>query len=503
MSSRTENSIKNVKFGILLQFSNIILRFAVRTVFVYSLGPKYLGIGSVFNNIFSILSLAELGIGTAIAYDMYKPVSINDTYKIKQLLDFYRKFYYGIGGLIIAAGVCILPFLDFILSDVHDVENITLIFILHIIYSSSSYFFAHYRSLFSAYQLERINSSNTMFFSYFQTGGEMIALITTHSYISYMLIQIICTIFSNYILRIKAKRRFELINTKVKPLSKSEIKGIMSNAMSMLSIKIGQTVITSTDNLVISALLSTVLVGIYGNYSMIISVLLSTTFVLENSVMASIGNLCTDNNDVQKYSVFKKIRCGYSCLYGVMCSCLVALLNPFIELWLGRKYLLSFYIVILVVLNFYLLGIRQPLEAYIYADGLFRHFRVKPWAEAIINLTVSIVLAQNLGIAGVFMGTAISHFLTTFWFDAYIVYKYSFGKKLVEYMKLYLVNITWTVISVAVSCVLFNYIYDRTILSFILSVMAVFIASVGICYIFNCRNDEFNELRKRLLKGKN
>lgn len=503
MSSRTENSIKNMKYGVLLQLSNIILRFAVRTVFVRSLGVKYLGIGSVFNNIFSILSLAELGIGTAIAYDMYKPVSVGDTYKIKQLLDFYRKFYYGIGGLIIAAGICIIPFLDCILSDIQDIRHITLIFILHIVYSSSSYFFAHYRSLFSAHQLERINSANTLLFSYIQTGGEILALALTHSYTAYMSIQIICAILSNYMIRMKAKKRFKLINMKVGPLSRDDIKGIMSNAVNMLSIKVGQTVITSTDNLVISVFLGTVLVGIYGNYSMIISVLLSTTFVIENSVVASIGNLCTSHNYVQKYSVFQKIRCGYSCLYGVMCSCLVALLNPFIELWLGREYLLDFSITILIVLNFYLLGIRQPLEAYIYADGLFRHFKIKPWVEAAINLTVSVMLARNLGIAGVFMGTSISHILTTFWFDAYIVYRYSFDKKITEYIRMYFRNLIWTIVSVFASYILFHYMYARTIISFVISATAVFVVSGVVCCLFNCRNEEFRELLKHFLKGKN
>lgn len=208
MNSRTDNTIKNIQYAILMQIVNILIRFIVRTTFIHSLGIAYLGLGNVFNNILNVLSLAELGIGTSIIYDMYKPIAENNTYLISQLLYFYRKIYAFIGWLIISIGLIIIPFLPYFLTDIYMFENVYLIYLLHVIYSSSSYFFAHYRSLFTAYQLERINSKNTTVIMLLRTAGEIFVLIVTRDYIYYIFVQVVITIWGNYLIMKKAKKCF-------------------------------------------------------------------------------------------------------------------------------------------------------------------------------------------------------------------------------------------------------------------------------------------------------
>ncbi len=495
MSSRTDNTIKNIKYAIIMQIINIVIRFIVRTTFIYSLGVAYLGLGNVFNNILNVLSLAELGIGASIIYDMYKPIAENNTYLISQLLHFYRKIYTLIGILILSIGLIIMPFLPYLLTDIYIFEKVYLIYLLHIIYSSSSYFFAHYRSLFTAYQLERINSKNTTIIMLLRTAGELFVLIITRNYIYYMLVQIAITIWGNYLIMKKAKKMFPKIMRKVKNLDNIKVKNIFYNAFNMLSIKVGQTILNSTDNILISMCISTVISGIYGNYNMITQILLSTMFMLETAISASIGNLCTENNCEKKYYVFQRIRFGYSFLFGIMSTCLFILINPFIELWLGQEYLLNNITVLIIVINFYLSGIRQPLEAFINADGLFRHFKIKPWIEVFINLSVSIIAVRLYGLIGVFIGTTVSYIFTTLWYDAYVVYKYSFSKKTNLYFTLFLGNLFLTFISMGILYFIKLHITHITFSSFIILSFVSFLVSFFIFTFIYFKTSEFQDIK--------
>lgn len=501
MNSRTDNTIKNIQYAILMQIVNILIRFIVRTTFIHSLGIAYLGLGNVFNNILNVLSLAELGIGTSIIYDMYKPIAENNTYLISQLLYFYRKIYAFIGLLIISIGLIIIPFLPYFLTDIYMFENVYLIYLLHVIYSSSSYFFAHYRSLFTAYQLERINSKNTTVIMLLRTAGEIFVLIVTRDYIYYIFVQVVITIWGNYLIMKKAKKMFPQIMQKVEKLDNIKVKNILHNALNMFSIKVGQTVLSSTDNILISAYISTIISGIYGNYNMITQLLLSTLFMLETAISASIGNLCTENknNYSKKYYVFQRIRFGYSFLLGIMSTCLFILFNPFIELWLGQKYILNNMTVLIIVINFYLSGIRQPLEAFINADGLFRYFRIKPWIEIFINLTLSIIAVKLWGLIGIFIGTTISHILTTLWYDAYVVYKYSFSQKVRLYIALFLKNIFLTLISMGIVYFVKSHIIHVTFVSFMSLSFISFLVSFSIFTLVYFKTSEFQDIKLLLI----
>ena len=69
-----------------------------------------------------------MGIGNAIIYSMYKPLAVGDEEKIKSLMSLYKKTYIAIGIFIAVAGLCLIPFLDFIIKDPPKIqENLTLI----------------------------------------------------------------------------------------------------------------------------------------------------------------------------------------------------------------------------------------------------------------------------------------------------------------------------------------------------------------------------------------
>ena len=130
-TSRTKSSIKNMLLATIAQIVTIFSKFFVQTVFIKFLGSEYLGLNGLYTNILTMLSLAELGVGNAIIFSMYKPIAKNDIEKVKSLSQLYKKSYTIIGAAIFLIGVCLIPFLPFIIKDIPSVkENVVLIYFL-------------------------------------------------------------------------------------------------------------------------------------------------------------------------------------------------------------------------------------------------------------------------------------------------------------------------------------------------------------------------------------
>ena len=151
--TRTENVAKNVILSSLFQIIAYVIGFVSRTIFIKILGEEYLGLNGVFTNVLTLLSFAELGIGSAIVYSMYKPLATNNSDKLKELIAFYKKIYLLVGMIIIIGGIILIPFLDFFIKSTPNInENINIIYLIFVINSAISYFFSYRTSIISADQ---------------------------------------------------------------------------------------------------------------------------------------------------------------------------------------------------------------------------------------------------------------------------------------------------------------------------------------------------------------
>ena len=439
-NSRIENSIKNSSAAIVIQVVSVILQFALRSVFIITLGIDYLGINGLFINILSVLSLSELGIGSAIIYSMYKPIAEGDYKKISQYMQLYKKVYGVIGIFIFIAGLSLIPFLGGIITGTESVGNIVLIYILFLINTIATYFFAHYRSLLTAYEKDYINNTNKLIFLIFQIGLQIIVLFVYKSFIFYLIIQLIMNLLANFTISIKVKKIYpEIIKNNNEALSKEEIKNILKNSIAMFSQKIGYVMLNSTDNIIISIFIGTTIVGVYSNYSLIIGTLSTLLSMVVSSVGASIGNLIASNTRAQARSIFLKINFAYFVLYGFCTVCLYNLIPDFISIWVGEELLLGRDILLIIIINFYISGMRQSVLSFTNASGVFWEMRYKALFEVAINLMVSIILTIKLGLIGVFLGTLISLITTSFWYEPYTLYKSIFKVKNKEYFKKYFI----------------------------------------------------------------
>lgn len=437
--SRTENSIKNIKYSISGQIIALISNFITRTVFIKILSAEYLGLSGLFSNILSILSLAELGIGSAIVYSMYKPLARNDRYKLKALMDLYKRAYIFIGLSILVVGTAITPFLEFFIKDMPDIPAVKFYYLLYVINAGLSYFFSYKRSILIADQKKYIDSSYHYLFLCLRNVLQIFILIFTKNFLLYLLIQVLETLTENIVISKRVDNIYPFIKVKDKiRLDDEDKKIIVKNTKAMILHKIGSIIVYGTDNILISKFVGIIEVGLYSNYLLIINILNQLYEIIFQSVTASIGNLAaTEDNDKNEF-IFNCINFFGYWLYAFSSICLINLINPFIRLWAGREYLFSMQTVLIIVINFYLSGMRKSVLTFRDALGLFWYDRYKPLLESVINLVVSIMLGKYYGITGILLGTMVSTLSTCFWIEPYVLYKYGFHNSIYNYFKKYL-----------------------------------------------------------------
>ncbi len=228
--TRTENVAKNVILSSLFQIIAYVIGFVSRTIFIKILGEEYLGLNGVFTNVLTLLSFAELGIGSAIVYSMYKPLATNNSDKLKELIAFYKKIYLLVGMIIIIGGIILIPFLDFFIKSTPNInENIIIIYLIFVINSAISYFFSYRTSIISADQKNYLIIIYNKVFHIIRVIVQIIIILVWHNYYLYLLTETICTLLANYLLTRKSKKMYpELIDLKNHELPKEEKKEIFN-----------------------------------------------------------------------------------------------------------------------------------------------------------------------------------------------------------------------------------------------------------------------------------
>lgn len=504
---RIKNSLKNFGSGLAINLITNILAFISRTIFISVLGKSYLGVNGLLANVLSMLSLAELGVGTAINFSLYKPIAEGDNKKIALLMNFYKKAYRWIGLFVFCIGLILMIGLNVIIKDPGDVKNIKLIFFIYLVNTSYSYLMSYKNTLLSAnqkdYQLALIN----IIFSIVITAAQIIALLTAKNYIIYLLTNMLVLFIQRLYINNKITKMYPLLKEKItEKLPKEDFQLIIKNIKAVMFHKIGDYCINGTDNIVISAFISVTVVGLYSNYSMIINMVNGIIVMFFNSMTASLGNLIATESDEKKIEVFKIINFIGFWLFGFATICFYNLLNPFIELWLGKDFLISTNILIIVLVNYYLTGMRVPIYAVKAAAGIYDEDKYTPLIQSIVNLVISIILVQRWGLAGVFMGTLVSSIVLPCWQRPYIVCKYALKTSSKDYFIKY-VRYLITIITVTffISEILNFFFLEGKIINFIVKVLiCTFIPNLIFLLLFR-KTKEFKyvlSIVDRVLGGK-
>lgn len=437
-SSRTANVAKNAAISLACQFFNMLIQFVGRTIFIQMLGKEYLGVNGLFSNILTMLSFAELGIGSAMIFSMYKPLAVNDTEKIKSIMRLYRKAYCIIGVSVAVLGLCIIPFLGFFVGQTPDIpEDITVIYLLFLFNSVISYFFVYKKSIITADQKLYVINLYQEITGFIQVALQSVALLLTHNYYLFLIIQISCTVLNNLWTAHKANKMYPYLKEKADPLPKEDSKGIFRNVKDLALYKFGSAILNGTDNMIISAMFSVVYVGMVSNYVMILNLFTTIIGRITSSFTASVGNLNAESNSRKQHEVFVKIFFLSVWMFGFVSYGMMLFFNDVIGLWLGADYLLDPLVVFSLVLSFYVSSVQFATYTFRTTLGLFHQGRFAPVIAAIVNITASILLAKLIGMSGVFFATAISRFFVISTIDAVLIYKHGFKKNPLGYFGMY------------------------------------------------------------------
>jgi O-antigen/teichoic acid export membrane protein len=498
--TRTKNSIKNFSSGMFLQFLNKIMSFIVRTVFIYTLNSEYLGINGLFSNILSILSFAELGIGTAIIYNLYKPVSENDNEKIKSLMQLYKKCYNFIGVFIFIIGILAIPFFKYIINDVPNIEeNIIIIYLLYLFNTSVSYFFTYKKSIISVYQKDRIINFINSFFNFLKSIFEIIVLLITHQFLLYLIVEIIFTICCNIFISVKSNKMFPFLKSKsIAKLDKNEKKSIFKNVKSLTIYKLGMVILSGTDNIIISSIINVATVGLCSNYTLIIESIRNLIVSAFDSITSSIGNLNIESNSQKKEEVFYQLNLVSFWIYSFCAIAFIILLNPLIELWLGNYYVLPEIVSVSLAISFWVTGIRTPAYTYRITLGLFEKGNFTPFLASILNLFLSILLGKYIGLSGIFFATAFCQILTYSWIDPYLIWKYKFKTSLLNYFKVMVRYTTLFIFSLGLTYYISQLLNINKLINILLKGIIVIIIPNTIYLIYFIKDENFKLIVKRI-----
>lgn len=428
--SRTQNSFFNLISGFSSRIVGMLTAFIVRTVFIYYLNSEYLSVNGLYTSVLSMLSLAELGFGTAMVYSMYKPLANNDTEKLNQLMLLYKRVYTIIGGVILLIGLCLIPFLDNLVKGAPNISGLKFYYLLFLLNSVVSYwFFAYKNSLLQADQKSYIVNNYISIFSVIKSIMQICLLIIFHNYTLYLLTQILCTIGQNIFISIRVNKLYPFLKEKTKTkLSKSETKHIFKDVKALTLSKISHVILNSTDNIIISSFVGFKWVGLLSNFTLISDAITSVLCQITGSITGSLGNYIAKESREDSYILFKRIEFLNYWLYGFSAIALIILLNPFIKLWVGKKYMLGDDVVIALSINFFIAGFMNTLWTFRSTLGLFTQGQYRPLIVSIINIVVSIGLSFKFGVAGVLAGTAVSRICVNLWYDPWLIHKKGFKK---------------------------------------------------------------------------
>lgn len=492
--TRTKNSIKGLASGITNKILLLLIPFVVRTIFIHTLGVEYLGLNSLFASVIDILSLAELGIGSAIVFHLYKEVAENNTKKIAAYINFYKKVYRIIGTIILTIGLLIIPILKYISkTDIPQDVDITVIYLLFLFNTVIPYFLFTYKtSILMAYQENYIiNNINTLMKVLLNIFQAVFLLLGQHYYF-YVILLLTFTTIENIATAIYSKIKHPNILASGN-LSKAEQKEIFKKVKALFLYRIGGIVLASVDSIIISATLGLAILGKYNNYYYVISALFGFFQIFNQSILAGVGNSVATESIGKNKKDFDILNFSLGWVVCFCTICLLCLYQPFITLWIGEKYLFDIGVVILLSIYFYVWKMMEIVNVYKDATGLWEYDQYRPIVASTINLVLNIILVKYIGIYGIIISTIVSILFIIFPWSSYTLFnkyfQYGFGK----FLKGYMYNAIQTIIIAIITLYLCNIFNGSTLLNFIFStIICIFVPNI-LFIAFNYKRKIYKE----------
>ena len=502
-NGRSAKSVRNVVTGVANKLFMMILAFATRTLFIRLLGAEYTGISSLYTNILSVLSLAEMGMGNVLMFYLYSALKEKDKSKIAELVNEFKRIYIAIIIIVLSVGLLLIPFLKYIVHSSLDSKELTGYYVLYLINSVASYFVVYRTTVLAADQKNYISNivhtiSNVIMYIF-----QIIYLLLFRDFWGYLLIQVLCTIGSNVALNGIALKHYPFLKERTNVLQTDKQlvnrRNLFKNIKATFLFKISDTILDQTDSIIISIMFGMVVVGYYSNYYMLISYIVAIAGIIANGLVASFGNLNTEGNMKYSYEMFRVALTAFS-VFGTICTtCYACIVQDFVPIWVGVQYVMPYGLVIAVLAVFYLRMATNTMWMYRSAMGIFQEVQYINLVAAGLNIVLSVLLGKIMGVAGVIAATAISRILTTFWYEGRVVFA-KFGQSIWIYIHLQIKNFLICGISVVVSYLICSRLpVQRVIIAVVVKLLVAVFISCSIVIFAYSWTPEFKTMIRKIL----
>ncbi len=496
--SRTKRASRNVAVGVLSKLIVMIFAFATKTLFIRLLGVEYNGVNGLYANILAVLALSELGVGNVLNYALYSALHNNDTDKVKSLVSYFRKIYYGIALSVSLIGLALVPFLHYIINSELPIKELTIYYILYLANSVASYFVVYKTTVIVADQNNYISSLCEISTTIIMYVAQIIYLLLFKDFLGYLIIQVLCTILKNATLNLITNRKYPFLkhlNANKSILSEEDKNRIVDNIKSTFLYKISAVILNNTDNILISIIVGTVYVGYYSNYYMVISYITVFVGIFITGITASLGNLNSENNNEASYRMFNILSLIFSFIGTISACCLINCFQPFVKIWIGQENVMSFSWVIVIVLNLYLNILMNPIWMFRETMGLFKQVRFIMLITAGLNIVFSVLFGLLFGVPGILAATFIAKIVSQYWYEPIVLFKKldkPVGLFYINQIKQFLIML----LAVAMSFLLCNLI-SNGILGVVLRAFISTTISIALVWTFNCKNVAMTHLIDR------
>lgn len=432
-NSRTKNSLMIMASGVGQKLVNMAIGFISRKIFIVYLGMAYVGINALFSNVLSLLSLAELGLGSAITVYLYKPLANKDEEEIRTYMHFYKKCYAYVGTAILVMGLSLVPLLPHIVnfdtSETPDV-NLYLVYFLFLANSVASYwFFAYKASILTADQKEYHVNNLTTVYSAAASIAKCVVVILTRKFILALITELAIGIVKNIMIARKADEIYPFLKKPgAKPVPKEVLDKMFKDVRALFLSTLSFKLFSVTDNLIISTTLTTTLVGYADNYTMIINYVVMMIAMVTASLTSSIGNLNAKEGLERRLKVFRELDLANFWISSVSFVCLFCLLTPFVQLVFGMDKGLQTSVVLFLSLHFYMGTANNILNGFKTTMGVLRQGCYLALFGGVVNIILSFLFVRWMGLPGIYLATIVAEVFTTFFPIGY--YTFHFGFKL-------------------------------------------------------------------------
>lgn len=450
---RTGKSLRNSAVALLLQIIQLLLGFFSRKIFLDYLGTEVLGLNSTASSLLNFLNLAELGIGNAVAFSLYRPIFSQDNKTIREIVALQGWLYRRVALFVIGASVVAMFFFPMIFTKMELPMSYAYASFAVLLLSSMLGYFVNYKQVvLTADQKDYKVQLSFRLTMIVKVAFQMAAVaFLPHPYLWWLIFEALFAIIAAILLDRTVHREYPFLRGRVKVARRAtpdatgeweevvtldKYPDILSKIKQLFIHKIGFYATVQITPLLIYAFTSLSLVAIYGNYLVLSNSLNALLLALFASITASVGNMIAEGDGKLIMKVFRELFTSRFYLMAFSSVILWFLAEPFIEIWIGPQYLLSRRTLLLIILNFYLTGMYVVMEIYINACGLFRDV----WAtiaQVIVYLTLALVLGHYMGLDGVLLAGVIQLVLLTVLWRPYFLFRHGIMQPVVRYWLLY------------------------------------------------------------------